>query len=308
MSAVMNEMTGGDSWKTQGMSRYERLETLGQGVFGTVHLARDHVTGELVAVKRFHSEDEYDGGLSPTTIREVSLLCDIVHPNIVRLLDLQLSNVNDVDLIMEYLPSDLHRELRADGEMPMSKVRSYARDLLDGIHACHISLVLHRDLKPQNILVGPQGLKIGDFGLARMFSVPIEVYTHDVVTLWYRAPEILLGSLTYGPEVDMWSIGSIIAEMATGRPLFDGRCEIETLFKILQLVGTPTEESWPRVSTLQFFKFSFPQWRGRLTSLKIARPELGDVGMVLLQGLLMANPQVRFNASVAKRQAFVAVR
>merc|ERR1712136_271654 len=89
--------------------------------------------------------------------------------------------------------------------MPMERVRRYALDLLNGIQACHASLILHRDLKPQNILVGPEGLKIGDFGLARMFSVPLEVYTRDVVTLWYRAPEILLGSPTYGIEVDLWS-------------------------------------------------------------------------------------------------------
>merc|ERR1719247_2611472 len=123
--------------------------------------------------------------------------------------------------------------------------------------------MLHRDLKPQNLLVDRRGdtLKLADFGLARAFNVPIRPYTHEVVTLWYRAPEVLLGEERYATPMDIWSLGCILAEMATGQALFPGDSEIDTIFRIFRLLGTPSDEVWPGVTTLRDYKQHFPQWR-----------------------------------------------
>jgi len=177
---------------------------------------------------------------------------------------------------------------------------------LSGIFACHCRLILHRDLKPQNILIGHEGLKIADFGLARTFSLPMRSITHEVVTLWYRAPEILLGSQRYGTEIDMWSAGCIISEMATCMPIFPGDSEISMIFKIFQLLGTPTEAVWPDIrSTCEDFKTSFPKWPPtHLEPILEHRPEIGETGLDLIRGLLAMNPKSRLGARKAKGHVF----
>ena len=137
--------------------------------------------------------------------------------------------------------------------------QSYMFQILAGINFCHARRVLHRDLKPQNLLIDKSGaLKLADFGLARAFGIPVRTYTHEVVTLWYRAPEILLGLKQYSTPVDMWSIGCIFAEMIMKRPLYPGDSEIDELFKIFRTLGTPDEETWPGVSKLPDYKPTFP--------------------------------------------------
>ncbi len=170
--------------------------------------------------------------------------------------------------------------------------------LINGIDACHRHRITHRDIKPQNILLCNDGwLKVADFGLARTFSVPLRRYTHEVVTLWYRAPEILLGLDKYTAAVDSWSIGCIFAEMATGRPPFTGDSEIGQLFKIFQLLGTPSETVWPGVSALKDFQPTFPQWRAK--PLQKAVPRLDAHGIDLLSRLLTYNPAQRITTAEA---------
>ena len=157
---------------------------------------------------------------------------------------------------------------------------------------------MHRDLKPQNLLVSRDGrLKLADFGLARAFCPPIRPLTHEVVTLWYRPPEILLGSQTYAPPVDVWAIGTIFVEMVTKRPLFPGDSEIDQLFKIFRQCGTPNEDMWPGVTQLQDWNAAFPQWP-RLATNKMA-PTLDAQGNDLLEKFLLYTPKDRISAKEA---------
>ena len=156
-------------------------------------------------------------------------------------------------LVFEFVDKDLKKYMEAcDGPLSPQLIKSYTHQLLKGLEFCHVRGVMHRDLKPQNILVSRDGkLKLADFGLARAFVPPIRPFTHEVVTLWYRPPEILLGCKTYALPVDMWAVGTILVEMVTKRPLFPGDSEVDELFKIFRVLGTPSEEIWPGVTSLQ---------------------------------------------------------
>merc|ERR1711997_1199444 len=186
-------------------------------------------TGEIVAMKKIRLESEEEG-VPSTAIREVSLLKELNHPNIVRLQDVIMQE-SRLYLIFEFLTMDLKKYLDtipAKEMMNPNLVKSYTYQILQAMLFCHQRRVLHRDLKPQNLLIDKNGaIKLADFGLARASGIPVRVYTHEVVTLWYRAPEILLGSTKYSCPVDMWSIGCIFAEMANKRPLFQGDSEID---------------------------------------------------------------------------------
>jgi serine/threonine protein kinase len=295
----------------QQYEQYDLVDVIGEGVYGTVHLGRARDTGEQVAIKQLKLDDDTADGVPAHIIREVSLLRDFIHPNIVELKDFQNTGPSEYQLIFEYVPDELYRILRGyrrEGrQLPMEKVLGYSRDLLSGIHACHARLIIHRDLKPQNLLIHPvHGLKICDFGLARALAPAGRVYTPEVVTLWYRCMELLLGRQQYGAEVDTWSAGCIVAEMVTGHALFPGDSEIGTVFKIMQLMGSPTEATWPGFQQdLPLWSTHFPSWPPTdLGAIRNARPELGEVGIDLLCGLLALNPASRPTARRARAHAF----
>lgn len=170
--------------------------------------------------------------------------------------------------------------------------------MLRGLDFCHSRSVIHRDLKPQNLLIDRAGvLKLADFGLARAFCIPIRTYTHEVVTLWYRAPEILLGQRQYGLPVDMWSVGCIFAEMVNRRPIWPGDSEIDELYRIFRTLGTPTPEVWPGVDKLPDYKATFPKWPSR--SLAKAVPKLCPEGLQLFTDMLRYAPNKRVSAKAA---------
>ncbi|XP_074900673.1 cyclin-dependent kinase 3 isoform X2 [Buteo buteo] len=193
---------------------FQKVEKIGEGTYGVVYKARNKRTGQLVALKKIRLDSETEG-VPSTAIREISLLKELKHPNIVRLLDV-IHSQKKLYLVFEYLNQDLKKYMDSSrtGELPLSLVKNYLFQLLQGVSFCHSHRVIHRDLKPQNLLINEAGaIKLADFGLARAFGVPLRTYTHEVVTLWYRAPEILLGCKYYSTAVDIWSIGCIFAEM-----------------------------------------------------------------------------------------------
>ncbi|KAJ6019788.1 hypothetical protein N7522_000496 [Penicillium canescens] len=154
-------------------------------------------------------------------------------------------------------------------------VKKFMVQLVEGIRYCHSRRILHRDLKPQNLLIDRDGnLKLADFGQARAFGVPLRTYTHEVVTLWYRCPEILLGGRQYSTGVDMWSVGTIFAEMYTRKPLFPGDSEIDEIFKIFRVLGTPDEELWPDVTYFQIARPLSPSGSAPMRRLSLAWSQL----------------------------------
>nr|XP_045622178.1 cyclin-dependent kinase 2-like isoform X2 [Procambarus clarkii] len=187
------------------------------------------------------------------------------------------------------------------GGLQPDLVRSYMQQLLRGIAFCHTRRILHRDLKPQNLLIDAKGsIKLADFGLARAFCLPVRAYTHEVVTLWYRAPEILLGAKNYCTAVDMWSLGAIFAEMLTRKALFPGDSEIDQLFRIFRTLGTPGEQDWPGVTQLPDYKSTFPRWEvDASNSLAQLVPCLDDSGRQLLLSMLTYYPRERVTAKHA---------
>jgi serine/threonine protein kinase len=196
------------------LDKYLRLEKLGEGTYGIVYKCKNKENQELVAVKKIRLENE-DEGIPSTAIREISILKQLKHPNIVNLMDL-IHGEKKLHLVFEYLDYDLKKFLDQNGgPLHPQLVKSYLYQMLDAITYCHSRRILHRDLKPQNLLIDKNGyIKLADFGLARAFGIPIKTLTHEILTLWYRAPEILMGQKEYSTPVDIWSVGCIFYEMA----------------------------------------------------------------------------------------------
>lgn len=278
------------------MEEYTKVEKIGEGTYGVVYKGKNKKSGQIVALKKIRLESE-DDGVPPTAIREVSLLKELKHHNIVRLQDV-LMQESKLYLVFEFLSMDLKKyldSLAKDQSMDANMVKSYMRQILEGILYCHQRRVLHRDLKPQNLLIDQKGnIKVADFGLARAFGIPIRVYTHEIVTLWYRAPEVLLGSPRYSTPVDIWSIACIFVEMINKRPLFHGDSEIDQLFRIFRTLGTPTEKTWPGVSKLPDYKSSFPNWSENI--LRTLLKNVDKDGVNLLEKMLVYDPIKRISA------------
>ncbi|KAE7996959.1 hypothetical protein FH972_001635 [Carpinus fangiana] len=290
------------------MENYHKIEKIGEG--------------RIVALKKIRLEAE-DEGVPSTAIREISLLKEMNDPHIVQLFNIVHADGHKLYLVFEFLDLDLKKYMES---LPQSEggrgkplpdgssahlhtmglgdaiVKRFMDQLVKGIKYCHSHRILHRDLKPQNLLIDKEGnLKLADFGLARAFGVPLRTYTHEVVTLWYRAPEILLGGRAYSTGVDMWSIGCIFAEMCTKKPLFPGDSEIDEIFKIFRILGTPTEADWPGVTSFPDFKPSFPKWTRNDEALV---PSLSDDGLDLLEALLIYDPANRISAKQALQHPY----
>ncbi|EKF27766.1 cell division related protein kinase 2, putative [Trypanosoma cruzi marinkellei] len=284
--------------------RYNRMDILGEGTYGVVYRAVDKITGQIVALKKVRL-DRTEEGIPQTALREVSILQEIHHPNVVNLLDVICTD-GKLYLIFEYVDYDLKKAIEKRGyTFTGVTLKKLVYQLLDGLFFCHRHRIVHRDLKPANILITSDNvLKLADFGLARTFQIPMHTYTHEVVTLWYRAPEILLGEKHYTPAVDIWSVGCIFAELARGKVIFRGDSEIGQLFEIFQVLGTPmdTEGSWPGVSSLPDYRDVFPRWAGKPLAQVI--PQLDSEAIDLLSRMLKYSPTERISAKEALQHSW----
>ncbi|XP_077937103.1 cyclin-dependent kinase 16 isoform X5 [Gasterosteus aculeatus] len=275
--------------------RNKKIST--EGTYATVYKGRSKLTENLVALKEIRLEHEE--GAPCTAIREVSLLKDLKHANIVTLHDI-IHTQKSLTLVFEYLDKDLKQYLDdCSNIINVHNVKLFLFQLLRGLSYCHRRKVLHRDLKPQNLLINERGeLKLADFGLARAKSIPTKTYSNEVVTLWYRPPDILLGSTNYSTHIDMWGVGCIFYEMTTGRPLFPGSTVEEELHFIFKLLGTPTENSWSGISSNeQFVGHNYPLYRAE--RLSTHTPRLSSDGVDLLSKFLQFEGKKRISAAEA---------
>ncbi|XP_059657737.1 cyclin-dependent kinase G-2-like isoform X2 [Cornus florida] len=272
------------------VEEFERLNRINEGTYGVVYRARDKKTGEIVALKKVKMEKEREG-FPMTSLREINILLSFHHPSVVDVKEVVVgSNLDSIFMVMEYMEHDL-KGLMDTMKQPFSQseVKCLMLQLLEGVKYLHDNWVLHRDLKTSNLLLNNRGeLKICDFGLARQYGSPLKPYTHLVVTLWYRAPELLLGAKQYSMAIDMWSLGCIMAELLSKEPLFNGKAEFEQLDKIFRTLGTPNETIWPGFSKLPGVKVKF---------CKHQLPALGDSGIIYCveNSLLHLLPALQFS-------------
>eukprot|EP00761_Pharyngomonas_kirbyi_P004320 gb/GECH01004324.1/.p1 GENE.gb/GECH01004324.1/~~gb/GECH01004324.1/.p1 ORF type:complete len:416 (+),score=79.12 gb/GECH01004324.1/:1-1248(+) len=285
--------------KVKGIERYEKIKKLGEGGFGQVYQAQDLITKEIVAVKKIHLGNAKQEGVHFTALREIKLLKEFGHTNVIRLIDVFVHHYN-IHLVYEFMATDVENIIN-DSSVILSQahIKGFMKQILQGVAECHKKWVLHRDLKPANLLVDKKGhVKLADFGLARIYGSPGRRYTPKVVTLWYRAPELLYGAEEYGPPVDMWSVGCIFAHLMLRKPYFftDSDSELEMLSRIFSLWGTPSDSDWPGMTLLPGF-VRFERVSG--TPLRQVFSAAPDDALDLLSRMLRYNPASRISASDA---------
>lgn len=279
-----------------GVNRYDKGPTIGSGTFGVVFKAVDKLTNKTVAIKMIRT-GKYKEGVNVTALREIKLLKELYDPNVIELSDVYQHKRN-LYLVFEYMESDLEAVIYDRNTfLSPADYKSYMQMTLKGLAFCHKKWVFHRDMKPNNLLLGSDGqLKIADFGLARIFGSPDRRFTHEVFARWYRAPELLFGSKMYGPGVDVWAAACIFAELILRRPLFQGQTDIDQLGKIFQTFGTPRESQWPDMTALpNYVEYSYapPQ------SFRILFPQASEDCLDLLQRMFAYDPNKRISAQQA---------
>ncbi|XP_043931044.1 cyclin-dependent kinase 15 [Protopterus annectens] len=281
-------------------SSYLSLEKLGEGAYATVYKGISRINGHLVALKVIKMKTEE--GVPFTAIREASLLKGLKHANVVLLHDI-IQTRETLTFVFEYVHTDLAQYMvQHPGGLHPHNVKLFQFQLLRGLAYIHRQRILHRDLKPQNLLISYLGeLKLADFGLARAKSIPSQTYSSDVVTLWYRPPDVLLGATDYSTALDIWGAGCIFIEMLQGLPAFPGVTDVfDQLEKIWTVLGVPTDETWPGVTGLPNFR---QEWLISCTPqrLRNAWKRLGQVSKAedLAIELLQVFPRDRISAENA---------
>lgn len=296
---------------------YQRLSFIDQGTYGLVFRAKSLDTGKIYALKQVKLTNAETGkvGFPITALREINILLDLKHPNIVEVKEMVVgSSIDKVYMVMKYCENDLKQCMQMQKQsFSNSEIKRLMLQLLSATEYMHRKWYIHRDLKSSNLLYSNTGvLSVCDFGMARKYDSPIAAYTYEVVTLWYRAPELLLGSKIYSTPLDMWSVGCIMAEMLLGKPIFPGEGEIDQISKIFKIIGAPSEELWPGYSLLP--NVSKVSWRvpshGKLRSVFPLNSFSGGVclnetGMDLLSKMLHMDPTQRISATEALRHPWL---
>jgi len=308
---------------------FERLEQVGEGTYGQVYRAKDLKTGEIVALKKVKLEMEREG-FPITAIREIKILKSLSHPNIVDLKEIVTSRNRGIKghkrpvsgsgsgdahqgpphaqdeesdlsiyMVFEYMDHDLTGLLQMGTKLTQRQVKSYMRQLLDGVAYMHRNKIIHRDIKGSNLLLDNNGfLKIADWGLARPWNDLKKHYTNKVITLWYRPPELLLGQTAYDQSIDIWSVGCILVELLDSKPCLPGRDEIDQLRRIFHLCGSPTAENWPGHETLKEWDKFKPE-KPFTRTFRQRFKHLPEQAVDLVNQMLQLDPKRRMSAQKA---------
>ncbi|CAN8075245.1 unnamed protein product [Agarophyton chilense] len=293
---------------------YERLNFIDEGTYGRVFRARDIQSGVIYALKQVKL-GQHKHGFPVTALREIATLFSVNHDNVVNLREVVVGSTTDkIYLVMEYAEHDLLSLLeRMKRPYSASEIKSLMLQLLRGVSHLHGSWILHRDLKPSNLLLTGQGvLKICDFGLSRYYGDPLSKYSQGVVTLWYRAPELLMGSTIYSTAVDMWAVGCIFAELILMRPLLQGSGELDQLGKIANLLGPPSEERWsgfsrlPNAKRVSFRSYGDGNIRDQFYEGKESTRRFcsSENALNLMEQMLLYDPEERISADDALKHPY----
>eukprot|EP00940_MAST-03C_sp_MAST-3C-sp2_P001786 g1786.t1 len=280
--------------------KYERFEKLGSGTFGKVYRGRVVATDEPVAIKKIRLTEDYRDGIHVTAIREMKFLRELSlssHPNIIKMYDIYKYR-NRMHLVFEFCHTTLEEIIyNKKMELPEADLKSYMEMLLKGVAHCHDCWILHRDLKPNNLMLGKDNqLKLIDFGCAKTYASPGRKYASEVVTLWYRSPELLFGSTMPSPGLDMWSIGCIFAEVLNRDALLKGKSELDQLTRICRFLGPPNEKDWPGLKSLSnFVEFE----RCDPLPLECVFPRANAQALDLLSKFFIYDPAKRISAKDA---------
>ena len=301
---------------------FEKLAKIGEGTFGDVYKARDRKTNDIVALKQVKMSHPGQEGFPQTALREINILLSLSHTHVINAREMVVGDTYDkIFMVMEFMEHDLKQLMQAMKQpFTEAEVKRLMLDLTSAMEYCHDRWVFHRDLKTSNLLMNNKGeVSICDFGLARYYHEPPQGYSPTVVTLWYRAPEVLLSDTgegirtTYGPAIDIWSLGCIFAELVLTQPLLAGQGEIDQVKRIFELLGTPDDESWPGHAELHYFKKVKPR-RQPFNRLKDkfkkvgfaagAKGVLSEAGVDLLNKMLILNPAKRITAKEALKHKY----
>lgn len=314
----------------EALQNYEILGYIAAGTYGRVYKAKSKdESARLCAIKKFKADKEgevsYYTGISQSAYREMALCKELNHENVINLVETILED-KSIYLVFDYAEHDLlqliHYHYHPEGRpIPNTTIKSIMYQLFQGVDYLHKNWILHRDLKPANIMITAQGVvKIGDLGLARIFRRPLQSLLRSdkiVVTIWYRAPELLLGGRHYTPAIDLWAIGCIFAEMLSLRPIFKSEevkmdnkkvvpFQKDQFQKMIEILGSPSQDQWPNIvcypdypllQTMRSYPNRLKTWYKRVTT---AEPQ----GLDLLQRLLSYNPHVRVTAEAALAHAY----